>query len=468
MERSTDPRTRRLLLLLLALYPVLTALLRPEVFFTPFDSETVTRFVEPYLFEGRAEQPVWTLTESFKWGLTRPLYSLTFLGDFLLWHADARFYHLTDALLAWIAFCLAARLLVKNWGIAAGGLAALLWAMLPSQAWSLYLFTGRNDRLMSIPILLAISLYDAWLDGRRRSRGALMAVPALVLLGFLAKENALSTAPLIFAWGWLARGRGFVKTVREGLPAWIGCLLLFPVLFGIRALAGIALSDAGTFNTGTAYLTQFGDFVLQGLHFHHGVPLLAAGGISILLMASGFLIPSLPGMVRFGCFAMLVTIAPFPLVWIQRSFHWLPSLGLAITAAGLLAWAGRTSRRAKSFALVLGVVMAVGVALWGRIMARRICAEPIAFKVGMEVLEGSGRGPGYDGRLLLDSVPALREPLGFAGEGCPQHTAKARNYVANLLQVATDRADVWISWPCEGGISPPRPGSGSPPGSPPI
>lgn len=426
----------------LILYPIVTVLARPVVFFIPFDSETITRFIEEFLFRGNANIS-WTLGESLRWGLTRPVYSLTFLSDYLLFGTDYRFYHLTDFLLSWATVAVIASLLLRSWNRTAAWLTLTFWMLLPAQGWSLFSFMGRNDRLAALFLLLAVRQADGWLVRKPGKAGQILLV-LLLLAGFLSKESAAAGFALPFAWlaifgGWSAR-----EVLGRTKIAWISAAVIPVAGFLFRRMTSLPLGDVGALHTGTAYLAQFGRFVAEGTGASFFIDPVLAGAVSIAVLAAAPLFRKLPREVRFGAFLSLCTIAPFAFVWIQHSFHWLPSLGYSMILAGILSWKGRIPPWIRAS---LATALILLFAFWGSVETGRICGQAMTYRQAVAGIVARGDRM-VDGARILDDYPALAGPLGYAGGSIePRAIDKARSYIENLARVGLVDSTVTIVWP---------------------
>ncbi len=426
----------------LILYPIVTALARPLVFFVPFDSETAVRFIEEFLFRGNANVS-WALGESLRWGLVRPVYSITFLSDFMLFGTDYRFYHLTDFLLSWATFGVIAQVLLKSWSRWAAWLTIVFWMLLPAQGWSLASMTGRNDRLAALFLLLALREADGWV-ARRPGQGRQILLVLLLLAGFLSKESAAAGFALPFAWLSISGGWSVREVLGRTKTAWISAIVVPVAGFGIRTLMSLPLGDVGTLHTGTAYLAQFGRFVAEGTGMSFFIDPVLIGAASIAALASVSLIRKLPREVRFGAFLCLCTIAPFAFVWIQHSFHWMPSLGYSMILAGILSWEDWIPSRIRA---VLATVVVLAFAFWGSVETSRICAPGIAYRCAVRDIVARGEAL-VDGSVILTGYPALAGPLGYSQESVSQMARdKARGYIENLVQISMADSSATILWP---------------------
>jgi len=433
---------RRGMSVALILYPVVTLLARSVVFFVPFDSETVTRFIQEFLFKGNATF-AWTLGESLRWGLVRPLYSLTFLLDFLMYGTDYRFYHLTDFLLSWATLAVIASLLLRSWSRTAAWLTLIFWMLLPAQGWSMFTFTGRNDRLAALFLLLAVREADRWLV-RGAGQAGQIRMALYFLAGFLSKESAIAGFALPFAWLVIWGGWSIREVLGRTKTAWISAIAIPTIGFGIRSMMSLPLGDVGPLNTGTAYLAQFGRFVLEGTGLSFFIDTVPAGAVAIATLAAATLVRRLPREVRFGAFLCLCTIAPFAFVWIQHSFHWLPSLGYSMILAGLLSWRGRIPAGLRT---ALAIALVAFFAVWGSVETSRICGRMMTYRQAVDLVVARGDRV-IDGARIVSDCPDLAELLGYASEtDDPRVAGKTRVYIENLVQVSLEDSSATIVWP---------------------
>lgn len=445
LSACPDTRGWRVILVILALYPVITLLTRPCVFFTAFDPETVTRFVEEFLFEGHAT-PGWAITESLRWGLTRPVYSMTFLSDFLLFGTDSRLYHATDFAIAWMTVCVLASTLVRSRERAAAWACLLIWMVMPSHAWSLYTFTGRNDRLAALFLLLAVREAAGWRNGPPGRLRQLL-IPVFLLLGFLSKESAVACFVLPFAWLALVERWRVGSILRQTLSAWIPSALLPFACFGIRAALSVPLGDVGPLPGPAGCLMQLGRLVDQGLGSPGVIDPLVLGALSAASLSAAVLLRRLPSLARFGALVTLVSMIPFSFTWIQPSFHWLPSVGAALAVGGIVAKAGKPGQFHPARVAVVSALVLV-YAWWGWREAGIVCANGVESRLA--AMEAAARDDiPVDGNLILAEHPALAENLGYGPETDfqGQGPSKMRSYLEDLVQVELRNQDARIDWP---------------------
>ena len=451
-------RPRRLapLLVALLLYPLVTFAQRKPLFGTPFDAETTHRFVVPYEFHGAANIS-WTLSESVEHGFTRPIYSLSFLVDYMIWGTDHRGYHLTDFILSWIVLAGLLYLLQKRLGAALAIAGLSLWALHPVQAYSMFPFTGRNDRLLSLFVVAILFLFDrAMTAGSLAKRNRLMlACLATAAIGYFSKETCLPYLALAFGWGWIALERGFMKTLKQGWVLWVGGGALFLTLMLTRPLLSLGLPAEFVF--GTRYFTQMGRLFFWGLPLDNAGYETASGAVLIVLLTFCFLWRRVPRSIRFGAFMTIVALAPFPFVWIQRTFLWLPFVGVGIMLAGAMLRLYEQGRTwlIKSAAVALAVVLAAGMAAWGRSEAYRISAPPIALKLAVAYMVENQSGPVYDLAPALEEYPAVADRI--ANDRGSPADEKMPLYLEGLVQLGSRDADAELIWPNLESVSPGEP-----------
>lgn len=435
----------RIFVALLMIYPVITFVQRLDVFGVPFDSETTQRFVIPFAFENSANLS-WTLSESIQHGFTRPVYSLTFLLDYLLWKTDHRFYHVTDFFLSWATFAMLLLLFRKRFGLPVAALAVVLWALHPAQAYSMMLFIGRNDRLVVLFVLAVLTLYDRAADSKSISSGRKFLLGSLVfaIIGYFAKETCLPYLAIAFGWGWLVLQIKPLSTFRNGLLLWIGGGAAFAVLMLTKPLLNLGLP--AEFGFGSAYLLKFGLLVAWSLPFSID-PSVFLGVISISFLAVLVLLRRIPGSVRFGAYLALIAYAPFPLFWVQKTFLWLPTVGLCLIISGTIAaiYQNVSNRIARISIISTAVLLLLSTAFWGKLETDRIIAFPIAFKVAARYLVETENGPVYNGDDALDAVPAIGSAV-VENPDEPVITHKSRDYLEQLVQLMVMNPDARIEW----------------------
>ena len=431
-------------LILMLLYPAITVLQHSFVFGVPFDSETTARFLMPFVFSGK-NTVEWTLTESIQHGFTRPIYSMSFLTDYTLYGNDYRFYHLTDFILSWTTFGLLLYLLRKRFGLIVAALSLTLWALHPAQTFSFVSFTGRNDRLIGIFVLVTIMLCDkAFSSSKARNRFLILAL-ITAAVGSFAKETSLPYLALSFGWCWIAMGRDFLSVCKDGRFLWLGGGGLFIILMLTKPLISSNLVVPA--EIGTGYLVK------MACLFNWGIPgsvpaNLVTGSVGIALLVLTAISGRLPKTVRMGAFITIVSLAPFPFVWVQKTFLWLPSVGLCLIAAGLFEYLFALLRefRVKNI-LKIATALCIfsATAVWGYSQGKIAVETPIAIKLAVRQLSETQGGPVYDSEPILESIPGL-VPFFAYNEFEPEVTQKNRRYLQQLLQLHTLNSEAIIVW----------------------
>jgi len=182
----------------------------------------------------------------------RPVVSLSFRLDAMLWGSNPAGFHLTNLLSHMLcvvaAHELARRALKNAW---AALLAAAVFAVHPTRAESVCWISGRTDILSALFYLPAIMMFLEWLRGAGGARHAIGAMLAY-LLSLLSKETALSF-PLL-AMTCAAHPAMRKRSVRETVVIFIGFAAVTAVylLLRISALGAIAAPPIyGTFFTRT-------------------------------------------------------------------------------------------------------------------------------------------------------------------------------------------------------------------------
>lgn len=177
-------------------------------------------------------------------------------------------------------------------------------------------------------------------------------------------------------------------------------------------------------------------------------PSFIAGGVCIVLLLTGILVGKLPIAVRMGAYLTLVSLAPFPFVWIQKTFIWLPSVGLCLVVAGILQYLFSllpVSRFSAYLKAALPACLLLAMAAWGYNEGRREVDLPIAVKLAVEQLSDTQNGPVYYIDTVLESMPGLVPLFAYNCEE-PEVTYKNRMYLQHLLQLHTMNRTAVIAW----------------------
>lgn len=140
----------------------------------------------------------------------RPLVTLSYRLDSLLWGVRPAGFHLTNALLhALVVAAFLSLLLACRWQTSAAGAAAVLFAVHPAATEAVNAIGFREDLLAALFVLLACRLALSGLScaGRRRAGAELALALLAYALALLAKESALAL-PLLVGLLIIAPGAG--------------------------------------------------------------------------------------------------------------------------------------------------------------------------------------------------------------------------------------------------------------------
>jgi hypothetical protein len=433
---------RRILSALLAAAVFLAVLLAVHgwVRNVPFDAETVHRFILPFRFTPGARDPGFVLTESLEWNITRQFYSLSFLLDYILWGTDAAGYHVTDILLTLVCAVLAWRLAADRLGRATAWIAVLLWLAHASQGWSMFVFTGRNDRLMLLFFLASLLLLDRGMEGGRR--GPLAASVTVFALGAFAKEAILSLAPVLFLWSALAAGEGVREAFRRRKWYWAAIAFVCLAYVAARKLLGVANPDDVELASPSVWLLGTG--VLYSMLVPWGrllSPTLSAVCGLVPLGSAPFL-RFLPRGTRFGAAAVVISLLPIPLFWVQSSFAWIPTLWLSLAVASAMAALsvrmGLCGWKLWPFPVLLLVLLGV----WGHGAGRDRAERYLVMGAAVDLVERDGDR--FTIVPALERLPEFREMMaGQDGEALGKTCA----LISALVSIRFDTEDVVLTGP---------------------
>ncbi len=326
-------------LLVLIAYPAIILIFMSDVFSLPFDTETVTRFIIPFTFQGH-DRVGWAVIESTQWDVFRPVYSLSILLDHTMWGSNAVMYHFSDLFLSWICYAAAFFLLKRRFGFFIASASVLLWALGPAQAMSLFKIFGRNDRLVTIFTILGLLLYDRYCDSSGRRRRVLLGATVLsIILATLSKETGIYYSVLLPIWGLVVLRRRLPELLKSDALLWIIVVFLGAAFFLLRHMAGFQLYiDSEGFVSGADYILGMSNLILMGIPFQARLvfsPYVICGAAAAAVAAT-VLIRRLPDSSRFGAIAFTAVILPLPILWIEHSFLWGFSLWASLWAAGLI------------------------------------------------------------------------------------------------------------------------------------
>lgn len=435
----TGKRVNIAIFAVLIFYPLFVWFFLRNSITTPFDSETLSRFIIPFRFSGSANVP-WAIMESTQWDIFRPIYSLSVLADYVLWGTNSVGYHATDVVLSWISYGIAFFLLKRRFGLPTATLAILLWALHPAQPCSLCKIFARNDRLVTLFTISALSSYDLSIDRVHQRKLFFSFTLILIIMAVTSKETGIFYTLLLPFWSILVRKRTLRETVHSDLFLWMGVFFTGVLFILLRSLAGFNASiDAGGFTTGLSYLRNLAWLIEAGLPIPsaiHQAPLttcLVTGAI----ISFAVLCRKCPEAVRFGALAISVFAVPFPFFWVQKSFLWGCTLWGSLAVASVLIQlynrSKTSSRRMLSVSFAILVVLVfTGSALWSGLTSKAITAHMIEYEAVAEYAISTNSGPYYRLEILAEHFPGLEDKLNAMPE---QENSKISNYLSELIQI---------------------------------
>lgn len=436
-------------LLVLVAYPAIVLLFMPDVFKVPFDTETVTRFITPFTFQGQ-DRVEWAVLESTQWDIFRPVYSLSILLDHTMWGSNPFMYHFSDLFLSWICYAIAFILLKRRFGLFIASAAVLLWALGAAQALSIYRIFGRNDRLVNLFSILALLIYDRYCDSSGRKRAVLLWVTVLsVILATLSKETGIYYSILIPMWGLVVLRRRISELLRSDALLWIILAILGVAFFVLRHLAGFQLAiDSEGFVSASDYIRGMASLILMGIPFQAKLALnsFAVCGLTAAAVAATALIKRFPDSSRFGALAFTAVILPLPILWIECSFLWGFSLWVSLWAAGLISmfaaplW-GRVKRGGRWVLGVSAAVVLLSYGLWSGRVAEMISVPMLqANRAAMYTMSVSS-GPVYSS----DEIEGPYSEWWRSVQNMPSRSRdKMLNYLSELVRLATGDPDACV------------------------
>jgi hypothetical protein len=358
-----------------------------------------------------------------------------------LWGTDYRLYHLTDFILSWITFAAIYHILRKRFSAKVSLLAVVVWAMHPAQAYSMVSFTGRNYRLVTLFVLASLYFFNKAIESRQRRWEAICLLIACV--GYFAKETSLPYLAIAFGWGWTNSSMSLFTAFRRNSLLWCGGILVFAILMATKHMIGVGLPSE--FGAGLNYFLKFSELLHWSLPIHPG----SSVGVGILwLLVLAFLSfwRRAGKTVRFGAFLTLVSLAPFPLFWVQKTFLWMPTMGLALILAGVaeILWKHEARKSMKTVFALFGIAGLIALCFWGRHEAHESAEASIAFKVAVRHMVDSQPGPQYSGESALAAVPAIFPYVAETGDSVA--SGKARLYLEQLVQLEASNPNATVVW----------------------
>jgi hypothetical protein len=429
-------------LLVLLAYPLIVPLFMHSALEVPFDPETVTRFITPFRFQGSGTFG-WAVMESTQWDIFRPVYSLSVLMDYTLWGTNATMYHVSDLLISWVCYGLALFLLKRRFGLFVGAAAVLLWALSPVQAMSIHFIYGRNDRLVTLFIVLALFLYDRCQGSSGRRRAVLLvSTAASIVLAVLSKETGIYYSILLPIWSIVVLKRRIPEIFRSDLALWISVAVMGVAFFLLRQLAGFDLSIDGdglvsprTYVNGMGILIQMGTPLLARFSPD---PLLVCFTAALLVVLTAA-IHRVPASSRFGALAFAVVILPMPMFWIVSTFIWGCWLWASLWAAGLISavkeplWrrCGKAGR--WSLSIIAAAVLLIYGSWSGRV-ADTVTSQMLQIEAITEHAAASSTGPVFP--VGGSESPYSEWWRGFQGM-TPEEKGKILFYMTELIRLET-------------------------------
>lgn len=418
--RDRTARTRRLLLLIL--FPALT-LAGTLRFDFVFDDNLVI-FEDPLIVGpfslgrifGSQVQVVDVVL-----GYYRPLITLLYRFDWMLWGFNPAGYHLTNLLWHLLATFLVYRVALRTTGrVAAAWAGAMLFAILPAHTEAVGWIQGRVD-LVSTSLVLGSLL--ALLHAKEASGRAALGWSALAALAFLlallAKESVA-----VFPLAWMIWEVSTSRTKRPGdrgrsALIRLGALLLAGLLYGalrrwaVGDLMGFPMSFSPIALRTLAVLAVLGEYgrilLAPGitLNFHRALwlsptPLVAAMALLVSLVLGGGLLAIwrrgrhlfpwaawLPIMLLPPLLFVLYAPAPERGFFTAERFLYLPSVGWCVLLGALIHSA--MERQAPLVGPVWGWVSCAGLIVgYAGLTAVRLLpwAEPTDFYLAMQAQSG--------------------------------------------------------------------------------
>lgn len=436
-------------LLVLIAYPAIVLIFMSDIFSLPFDTETVTRFITPFTFQGH-DRVGWAVIESTQWDIFRPVYSLSILLDHTMWGSNAVMYHFSDLFLSWICYAAAFFLLKRRFGFFIASASVLLWALGPAQAMSLFKIFGRNDRLVTIFTVLGLLLYDRYCDSSGRRRAVLLGATVLsIILATLSKETGIYYSVLLPIWGIVVLRRRLPELLKSDALLWIIVVFLGAAFFLLRHMAGFQLSiDSEGFVSGVDYIRGMSSLILMGIPFQARIvfsPYVICGAAAAAVAAT-VLIRRLPDSSRFGAIAFTAVILPLPILWIEYSFLWGFSLWASLWTAGLISlMAVPLWRRMKTAgrwaAAVIATAVLVLYGMWSGRVTEMISASMFeANRIVMYAVSVS-QGPVYSSNEIEGPFSAWWSAV----EDQPlREREKMLFYVSELVRLETGNPDARV------------------------
>ncbi len=270
----------------------------------------------------------------------RPVTTLTFILDQMLWKASPLGYHLTNILLnalnTWILFLLIKSILVikikEKTASLCAMMAAVLFATYPIHVESVSWIAGRTDLVATLFILLTFFSYHLY----RVTREPKGLVPTLIffLMALGSKETGVMVLPLILLWEIFVAPSLYGNREKKAvfITLFMGAGLL---LYMASRLPGIESYTGGTMTISPPILLKALGFYIRYLllpfpilsyipNIPRGTWYLTSGTLALLIPFAGtVLMPRLAWWVRGMLFSYLMSVLAI-----------LPSLALIVLGIG--------------------------------------------------------------------------------------------------------------------------------------
>lgn len=433
--------------------------------FSFFDPQDFMTFLNPL---SRGDSPGEYIVEGWSWqagaegsriGFLRPLTSLSYVPEHLLWGATPWLYRLTSVLIHG-AGCVAACSLGRKLGGGGYG-AGLLAAATPGAVYAVWLINGRGDILAPLFGLLAVGATISLKEGKMGA-GALL--PGLFcLLALASKEQGMASVPacLLAYWIWPGSPRKG-KTTLLFTGGLLGAAALF---LGARYMVFQGIGGYGRIVPFQAMPRHFAALIFQitgaGLIPWKTVRWLFLAVLALPVVLYGA--SSRPGLRKALLFAAMIPLFGFQSIVGNTCPHYI--ISPAMVFAVLLG--GTAARLLPRRSMVLMVCLALGWMVLGAGEARKLneIVSPMesAYTAVSRVAPLLDPEPGHPVLTLMDTS-VIRDPLLSQAKNIPLYLDHVSGGAAPFetgiwIWDPGTREGVAIRWTGRGWI----PGSGTSP-----
>jgi tetratricopeptide (TPR) repeat protein len=317
--------------------------------------------------------------------LYRPLVMLSFAGDYALYKANPRGYHLTNAVIHGLTSALVTCLAWLLFQSPAGAMmAGAFFALHPAHPEAVAFIANRTDLLATLFSLLALA---ALLRKSEKGLGPLLGTPLFFFLALLSKETAIVVLIPMALWLWQKSPEEEKKlraVMLKILPSVLVLILYMFLRFMVFKTLGVNMEKLKLWHSPFflwELFLRYLNFLIfptqRASYFYEGAssyPLdlrfwLSAGLVLLFLAALGYLIyrrretAPLAALLLLPCLPSLGYSLYVDIVMLER-YLYLPTVGLAL----LTAW-GLEQVPAKKLKWALGgvallLVVYLGAALW--------------------------------------------------------------------------------------------------------